>query len=317
MWRIGVDLGGTKIEALALSPHGEEIGRSRIATPRGDYGACLEAIRALVHGLTAELAIADLAGVGVGIPGSLSPATGLVRNANSVWLNGKPLHRDLQAALGLPVFIDNDANCFALSEAIDGAAKDARTVFGVIVGTGVGAGLVVDRRVLLGRNAIAGEWGHMPLPWPNEDERPGPLCWCGKHGCVETFLSGPALAAQYTTITGEKISAQEIGARAEGGDADAQSVLAVYVGRLARSLAVVVNIFDPDVVVFGGGLSNLESVIAEARRQLPQWVFSDVCETEFVRNVWGDSGGVRGAAWLVPPARLGQPMSEFLPNLGR
>ncbi len=298
MWRIGVDVGGTKIEALALDPNGAETGRRRIPAPRGDYDASIIAIRDLVRSLIAEFAISDLAGVGVGIPGSLSPATGLVRNANSVWLNGRPFRDDLTAALGHPVLVENDANCFALSEAVDGAARDARSVFGVILGTGVGGGLVIDQRVHLGRNGVAGEWGHNPLPWPRADEHPGPACWCGKRGCLETYLSGPALEAEYAQATGERFSVPAIAQRAAEGDAIALAALSRYADRLARAVAAVVNVFDPDVIVFGGGLSNLDKVIAEAQRHLPRWVFSDVCETRLSRNRWGDSSGVRGAAWL-------------------
>jgi fructokinase len=298
-WRIGVDLGGTKIEALALSPEGDEVGRRRVATPRHDYQGTLHAIRDLARGLIRDFAISGLAGIGIGIPGSLSPASSLVRNANSVWLNGKPLRRDLEAALSLPVIIENDANCFALSEAMDGAARHARSVFGIILGTGVGGGLVLGKRVMLGRNAIAGEWGHNPLPWPKADELPGPPCYCGKSGCIETFLSGPALERQYFEAAGEGLSAAEIAARAEAGEDLASSLMRLYAKRLARALASVINILDPDVIVFGGGLSNLDGLRQQARALLPEFVFSDVCETEFVKNSWGDSSGVRGAAWLT------------------
>src|SRR5208282_5000744 len=234
MWRIGVDLGGTKIEALALSSSGEERNRVRVPAPRGDYGATLDAIASLAGRCTEGLTASEVAGIGIGIPGSLSPKTGLVRNANSTWLNGRPLLRDLQARFEWPVAIENDANCFALSEAADGAAQGCGTVFGVILGTGVGGGLVVDGKPLLGRNAVAGEWGHNPLPWPEADELPGPLCYCGKRGCIETFLSGPALERQYRALSGQAAEARIIAERAMAGEAAAQSALAGYAKRLAK-----------------------------------------------------------------------------------
>ncbi len=298
MWRIGLDIGGTKIEALVVSPTGEELHRRRIGSPRGDYDATLEGIARLVASLKAEFGIGPDLAIGAGIPGSLSPKTGLVRNANSTWLNGRPFGTDLAARLGMPVFVENDANCFALSEALDGAGAGFRTVFGIILGTGVGGGIVHDGQLLRGRNAIGGEWGHNPLPWPGDDERDAPPCFCGRRGCIEQFLSGPALERDYARLSGTARSAAEIAELAEAGEAAAGAIIALYCDRLARALAHVVNVLDPDVVVFGGGLSNVESIREGARVRLPAWVFSDVCETEFRRNRWGDSSGVRGAAML-------------------
>ena len=299
MWRVGVDLGGTKIEALALSPSGQERVRVRAPTPRGDYEGTLDAIVSLVETCTDGLAASEIAGVGVGIPGSLSPRTGLVRNANSTWLNGRSLHRDLQARSPWPVVIENDANCFALSEAADGAAHGCRAVFGVILGTGVGGGLVIDGHSQLGHNAVGGEWGHNPLPWPDAEEYPGPVCYCGKRGCIETFLCGPALERQFQELTGCVLDARAIAEKAADGEFAAQTVLAVYSRRLAKALATVINIADPDIIVFGGGLSNISVLINDAAAQLPEWVFSDCFHTPLKVNKWGDSSGVRGAAQLV------------------
>jgi fructokinase len=299
MWRVGVDLGGTKIEALALSPSGEERVRVRAPTPRGNYEGTLDAIVSLVDACTDGLAAWEIAGVGVGIPGSLSPRTGLVRNANSTWLNGRPLHRDLQARLKWPAVIENDANCFALSEAADGAAQGCRVVFGVILGTGVGGGLVIDGRSQLGHNAVAGEWGHNPLPWPDAEEYPGPVCYCGKRGCIETFLCGPALERQFQELTGRVLDARAIAERGADRESAAQTALAAYSRRLAKALATVINIADPDIIVFGGGLSNISVLINDAAAQLPKWVFSDCFSTPLKVNKWGDSSGVRGAAQLV------------------
>ena len=292
--RIGIDMGGTKIEAAALDDRGTLHGRRRVPTPKGDYSATVEAIAGLVAGLEAEFGVR--APVGVGIPGTLSPATGLIKNANSTWLIGRPFDRDLGARLGRPVRLSNDANCFALSEAVDGAAAGASVVFGVILGTGVGGGLVVDGRVLVGRNAIAGEWGHNPLPWPRDEERPGPLCYCGKRGCLETFLSGPGLARDH----GGGIEPEEVVARADAGDAAAVAAFERYEDRLARGVAHVVNIVDPDIIVLGGGLSNLDRLYTNVAPKLAKYAFSDTVETPIVRNRWGDSSGVRGAAWLWP-----------------
>jgi predicted NBD/HSP70 family sugar kinase len=282
--RIGVDLGGTKIEALALDDAGREVFRKRVLTPRGDYAATLDAVVALVKEIGPGT-------VGVGIPGALSRVTGLVKNANSTWLIGRPLKQDLERALGREVRLDNDANCFALSEAIDGAGQGARVVFGVILGTGVGAGIVVDRQVLVGRNAIAGEWGHNPLPLPTAADLPLPACYCGRSGCVETYLSGPGLERDHEALTQEKLGAREIVAR----DSEA---LDRYIQRLARALAGVINLLDPDVIVLGGGISNVERLYTEVPRRWARHVFSDQVATRLVRNAHGDSSGVRGAAWL-------------------
>jgi fructokinase len=300
MWRIGIDLGGTKIEALALSPDGEEYGRRRVPTPRGDYEATLQAAAGLTSALVAAVGRENVAGVGIGIPGSLSPRTGHVRNANSTWLNGRTLDRDLQAIIGLPLVVENDANCFALSEAADGAGEGCRTIFGVILGTGVGGGIVTNGKLLKGRNAVAGEWGHNPLPWPDESEKTVSPCYCGKAGCIEAFLSGPALERQYRARSGRSADAVVIAECAARGEAAGEAALAVYARRLAKSLASVVNIVDPDVIVFGGGVSNITPVLVKARAELDAWVFSDCCVTEFRTNRWGDSSGVRGAARLLP-----------------
>ncbi len=300
MWRIGIDLGGTKIEALALSPEGEEYGRRRIPTPRNDYEATLRVVAGLACALVGTIGRENIAGIGVGIPGSLSPRTGLVRNANSTWLNGRAFHRDLQSLVELPLVVENDANCFALSEAADGAGQGYRTVFGVILGTGVGGAIVSNGELLKGRNAVAGEWGHNPLPWPDESEKEVTHCYCGKAGCIETFLSGPALEQQYRARTGAAAEAKLIAERAAKGDAACEAALSVYARRLAKSLAAVVNVVDPDVIVFGGGVSNIAPVLTQARGELDAWVFSDCCATEFRTNRWGDSSGVRGAARLLP-----------------
>jgi len=300
--QIGVDLGGTKIEAVALEGSAGIRLRRRQASPKGDYEGTVRTIRDLVRGLEAEL---DRPGsVGVGMPGTISPHSGLVKNANSTWIIGRPLDRDLAEALGRPVRVANDANCFALSEAVDGAAAGAEVVFGVILGTGVGGGLVVRERPLVGPQAIAGEWGHNPLPWPADGERPGPDCYCGKQGCIETFLSGPALSRDHAAATGESLTAEEIAARAAAGNGPAAASLARYAGRLARGLATVINVVDPDAVVLGGGLSNLESLYAELPGRLQDYVFSDVCTTPVVAAKHGDSSGVRGAAWLWRPEEL-------------
>jgi fructokinase len=297
--RIGVDLGGTKIEAIALSETGEGLARRRRASPRGDYGATLTAIVELVTEL--ESGLGRRGSVGVGMPGAISPASGLVKNANSTWLIGRPFDRDLEAALNRPVRVENDANCFALSEAVDGAAAGAEVVFGVILGTGVGGGIVVGGRTVLGRNAIAGEWGHNPLPWPSDEERPGLPCYCGRSGCIETFLSGPGLARDHAAAAGRRVAADEIATRAARGDAAAEAALRRYEDRLARALASVINILDPDAVVLGGGLSNLARLYAAVPERLPAYVFSDRVNTPVLRPKHGDASGVRGAAWLWPP----------------
>ncbi len=296
--RIGVDLGGTKIEIVALDGEGGLRWQRRIPSPRGDYAATLEAIAALVA--EAERHVGPCQ-VGVGIPGTISSASGLVKNANSTWLIGHPLHRDLESRLARQVRLANDANCFAISEASDGAAAGARTVFGIILGTGVGGGIVVEGRVVEGANSIAGEWGHNPLPWPDDDERPGPACYCGRHGCIETFLSGPGLAADYERRGGAAgLAGPQIVERAETGDWIATAALDAWRHRLAKSLAAVINLLDPDVIVAGGGLSNLKGIYELVPRSWAPYVFSDVVVTRFVPARHGDASGVRGAAWLWP-----------------
>jgi fructokinase len=297
--RIGLDLGGTKIEGVALGDDGAQLARRRVATPRHDYAATLEAMAGVVRDLEAETG--QRGSVGVGMPGALSPATGLVKNANSTWLIGQPFDRDLSGLLGRRVRFANDANCFALSEAVDGAARGARVVFGVIVGTGTGGGVVVDRKVLTGPNAIAGEWGHNPLPWPRESEWPGPACYCGKTGCVETFLSGPGMARDHREAAGEDLATAEIVARAGKGDPAASATLGRYEERMARALAVVLNILDPDVVVLGGGMSQIGRLYETVPRLWQAWAFSDRVDTVLKPPVHGDSSGVRGAAWLWGP----------------
>lgn len=294
--RIGVDLGGSKIEAVALAADGTFLDRRRVATPQGDYQATLLAVRDLV--LELEAPLGQPARVGVGTPGSLSPATGLMRNANSVCLNGRPLDQDLGRLLNRPLRLANDADCFALSEARDGAGQGGHCVFGVILGTGVGGGIVIDGQILTGANRVAGEWGHNSLPWPEADERPGSACYCGRHGCIETFLSGPALSRCHQVASGDDCTAAEIGARAAAGDALAEASLRHYEQRLARSLAMVVNLLDPDVIVLGGGLSNLERLYLNVPGLMRAWVFSDCLRTRLVPPAHGDSSGVRGAAWL-------------------
>ncbi len=299
--RIGVDLGGTKIEGVALDEQGGVLARRRVSTPRGDYDATLAAVAGLVRAL--EQQTGQSGSVGLGMPGAISPATGLVKNANSTWLIGRALDRDLASLLGRPVRVANDANCFALSEAVDGAGAGARVVFGVIVGTGTGGGVVVDRKVLTGPNAIAGEWGHNPLPWPSPEEWPGPACYCGKTGCVETFLSGPGLSRDYREHTGHTIEAPEIAARAESGESAAAEALERYEDRMARALAVVLDVLDPDVVVLGGGMSQLQRLYAGVPRLWQKWAFSDRVDTPLRPPVHGDSSGVRGAAWLWGPGQ--------------
>ena len=300
MIRVGIDLGGTKIEGIALDGAGRELARLRIATPRDDYEGTVAAITGLVEHL--ESAAGDgRARVGIGIPGTVSPASGLIKNANSTWLIGRPFDRDLEAALGRPVRLQNDANCLAVSEAADGAAAGAGVVFAAILGTGCGGGVVVDGRVLTGANAIAGEWGHSPLPWPEDGERPGPLCYCGRRGCLETWVSGPGLAADHARITGESLDAAAIAARAEAGDPAAAASLARLEDRLARGLATVVNLLDPDVIVLGGGLSNVGRLYRALPALLAAHCFSDAVATPIRPARHGDSSGVRGAAWLWRP----------------
>jgi fructokinase len=298
-FRIGIDLGGTKTEGAAIDVSGTVRVRQRVATPANDYAATIDAIIALIGAI--EQAIGAAAPVGIGIPGAVSPLTGLVKNANSTWLIGRPLQRDLEMALGRPVRLANDANCFALSEATDGAGAGMGTVFGVILGTGVGGGIAIGGRIVVGVNAIAGEWGHNPLPWPSPDEIPGPPCYCGRSGCLESFLSGPALAADHCRHTGQRLNAPEIADMAESGDPQCRAALERYMHRLARGLASVINLIDPDAIVLGGGLSGIATLYTQVPRLWSQYVFSDRVMTLLLPPVHGDSSGVRGAAWLWRP----------------
>jgi fructokinase len=297
--RIGIDLGGTKIEGIALDGS-RELARRRVETPRDDYAATLDAIVTLVADL--ERSTRTRGTVGVGIPGTLAPDSGLVKNANSTWLLGQPLKTDLERALDREVRIANDANCFAVSEATDGAAQGARVVFGVIVGTGTGAGITVDGRILTGPNGIAGEWGHNPLPWPEGDEFPGPPCYCGKRGCIETFLCGPGLARDHEERSGQRMAALEIAARAAAGDAIAEQTMTSYERRMAKALAGVINLLDPDVIVLGGGLSNIARLYQHVPRLWSAHIFSagvtETTRTALTPARHGDASGVRGAAWL-------------------
>jgi fructokinase len=303
--RIGIDLGGTKIEGIALEGS-REVARLRVNTPRGDYQATVGAIAEMVEAL--EQRTSRRGTVGIGIPGTVSPTTGLVKNANSVWLIGRPLREDLQHRLARDVRIANDANCFAVSEATDGSAAGAEVVFAAIIGTGTGAGIVVRGRPMTGPNGTAGEWGHNPLPWPEDEERPGPSCYCGRHGCVETFLSGPGFAADHEQRTGHRCSPAEIVSHAIAGDAHAAETLARYERRTAKALAAVINMLDPDVIVLGGGMSNIERLYDRVPQIWGRWVFAagpgEIVRTSLVRARHGDSSGVRGAAWLwsdAPP----------------
>jgi fructokinase len=293
--QIGIDLGGTKIEAIGLEGDRLAAARRRVTTPH-NYRGTLDCIVRLVGEIDAEAGCTGT--VGVGIPGVVSHSTGVVKNANSVWLNGRPLLSDLQAALSRPVRVANDANCFALSEAIDGAGRGFETVFGVILGTGVGGGISIRQRIHEGPNQIAGEWGHNPLPWMTDEERRSPRCYCGKYGCVETFLSGPGFERDYSVLRDARRSSQDIVRAAIDGDPGAVQVLERYTDRLARALSAVINVLDPDVVVLGGGMSNLPGLPSAVSARLPEYVFSDTVVTKVVLNAHGDSSGVRGAAWL-------------------
>lgn len=295
--RIGIDLGGTKIAGIVLEADGATRAESRVPTPRGNYEGTLDAIAGLVAALERQAGTAG-ASVGVGMPGAISRATGLIKNANSVWLNGRPFAEDLAARLGRPVRVENDANCLAVSEAVDGAGAGEAIVWAIILGTGVGSGIALQGQALTGRNAIAGEWGHNPLPWPRDDERPGPACYCGRHGCLETWLSGPGLSADFFRSTGESRSGEEIVARAEGGDAVALAAMARHRDRLGRGIAHVVNILDPDVIVLGGGLSQVEGLVAALPEAIAPHVFTDTFDTPVRASRHGDASGVRGAAWL-------------------
>jgi len=295
MTRIGIDFGGTKIEAAALASHGDVVARRRVPNP-GAYEAAVEAVRGLVAQVEAEAGVQE-ATVGVGIPGSISPKTGMIRNANSTWLNGKPFKQDLERALARPVRLENDANCFALSEASDGAAAGAEVVFGAILGTGCGGGVAVRGRTIEGVNGIAGEWGHTPLPWPTPEEYPGNQCWCGRGSCLETWISGTGLVKDYERATLRKVTGAEIAA---SDDPQAVAALDRYIDRLGRGLAVICDILDPDVIVLGGGMSNVEALYERTPDAVKRHVFSDVFETRIVKAAHGDSSGVRGAAWLWP-----------------
>jgi len=294
--RIGIDLGGSKIEIIALADDGRELLRRRINTPQGDYQATTGAVTRLVE--NAEHELGQRGTVGIGIPGAESLATGLIKNANSTCLIGKPLRQDLQTLLGREIRLANDANCFALSEAVDGSGRGAESVFGVILGTGVGGGIVVHGRVLTGANAIAGEWGHNPLSLPDADTTPAPACYCGRHGCVEAWLSGPALARDHLLRTGLALSAAEIDGLATAGDTACEATLQRYEARLGRALASIINVLDPQVVVLGGGLSKMARLYRNLPACCAPHIFSDVCNTRILPPLHGDSSGVRGAAWL-------------------
>ncbi len=296
--RIGIDLGGTKIEALALDHTGKELLRYRIDTPRGDYAATIGAMAGLVRRLESETGSTGT--VGAGIPGSASRRTGLVKNANSTWLNGMPLAEDLSAELGREVRVANDANCLAVSEATDGTAAGGRVVFGVILGTGCGGGVAIEGKIHAGPNGVGGEWGHNPLPWPTSDECPGPPCYCGKRGCLEMWVSGTGVARDFQSVTGRSLTTREIVAQADAGDAEALQAIERFEDRLARGLAHVINVLDPDILVFGGGLSHLQRIYKNLPAKLPQYVFGGEVETTLVQAKYGDSSGVRGAAWLWP-----------------
>ncbi|WP_158823567.1 fructokinase [Granulicella sp. S156] len=297
--RIGIDLGGTKIEAIALDAKGQELRRIRVATPRGDYDATIATIAGLVRDM--EQATKRVGSVGVGIPGTVIASTGLVKNANSTWINGRPFEHDLSLALDREVRCANDANCFAVSEATDGAARGVRIVFGVIVGTGCGGGVAIDGRVHAGRNGIAGEWGHMPLPWAQGDEVPGPQCYCGRTGCLETWISGTGFEQDFARSSGRELRGKEILAAAEAGDAVALAAFERLEDRMARGLAMVIDVLDPDVIVLGGGLSNIESLYAGVSQRLRDYPFGGGVDTPIVQAIHGDSSGVRGAAWLWQP----------------
>ena len=294
--RLGIDLGGTKIAAIVLGDDDAVIWESRVATPRDDYDGTIDAIAALVG--DGERAAGARCSVGIGMPGAISPATGVVKNANSIWLNGRTLDRDLEARLARPLRFANDANCLAMSEAADGAAAGAPVVFAAILGTGTGGGVAVNGRIVTGANAIGGEWGHNPLPWPRDDERPGPSCYCGRAGCIETFLSGPGISADYVRRGGSAARAEDVVARAAAGEPRAAETMAAWTERLARALATIINILDPDVIVCGGGLSRLDWLYRDVPAHWPQWVFSDHVATKLLPARHGDASGVRGAARL-------------------
>ena len=294
--RLGIDLGGTKIAGIVLGPDGATRAEARAATPRGDYAGTLQAIAGLVARLEGEAGAP--CSVGIGMPGAISPRSGLVKNANSTWLNGRPFHADLEAVLDRPVRVENDANCLAVSEAVDGAAAGAGIVWGVILGTGVGSGIAIRGRALSGRDRIAGEWGHNPLPRPTDAERPGPPCYCGRSGCIESWVSGPGLAADHRRRSGDDLTGEAVVARMRAGDPVAQASFAAYLDRLGRGVAHVVNLIDPDVIVIGGGLSRLPELIAGLPASVAPHIFSDAFDTPVRASLHGDASGVRGAAWL-------------------
>ena len=294
--RLGIDLGGTKIEILALNKNGEELYRQRVATPQNNYPKTLSTIRELI--LTTEAELGQTGSIGICTPGSLSPDNGLLRNSNSTCLNHKPFKEDLQDLISRDIRIANDANCFALSEATDGAAQNANIVFGVIIGTGCGAGIVINKQIIDGPNSIAGEWGHNPLPWPEDNEFKSTKCWCGRNDCIETFLSGPGLMNDYKNTAGEERNCKEIVQLATEGNTIARLTLWHYQHRVAKSLAHVINILDPHIIVLGGGMSNIEELYTNVPKLWKDYVFSDNVNTRLVAPMHGDSSGVRGAAWL-------------------
>ncbi len=298
--KIGVDLGGTKIAVVALSPSNQTLFSNRLSTPKGNYQGVLETIHDLVNQAKKNVGAngKDDASIGIGIPGSVSPQTGLIQNANSTWMNAKPFQTDIESILDQPVKLANDANCLALSESFDGAAKGAGTVFGVIIGTGCGGGLIVNGKLIEGRHAICGEWGHTPLPWLKPEEFPGPACWCGQNGCLETWISGTGLEKAFQGAFGQAVSAQEIASRAAAGNKNAKTCLDLHADRLARGLALVTNLYDPDVIVLGGGLSNMDHLYEQLPFLMKPYVFADAFEANIKKPVHGDASGVRGAARL-------------------
>ncbi len=306
--RIGIDLGGTKIEAIALDKEGMPLARRRTKTPRGDYRETLNGIISLVEAIEADFGCTG--SIGIAAPGALSPESGRIKNSNSEWLIGKPLAEDMEIQLGRPVRLANDADCFALSEAVDGAGASAGTVFGVILGTGVGSGIAIGSKLLQGPNAISGEWGHNPLPWASDEERPGPPCYCGHAGCIETFLSGPGLARDHSAETGETKTAYEIAAAASVGNGPSSATMKRYETRLAKALASVINLIDPDIIVLGGGVSNIMRLYDTVPKLWKDYVFSDSVRTHLAQARHGDSSGVRGAAWLWPVQHSGNGISS-------
>ncbi|KQS49316.1 MULTISPECIES: ROK family protein [unclassified Sphingomonas] len=297
MVQIGIDFGGTKIEAAALDEGGQFLSRLRVPNP-GDYDRAVRDVRDLVLAVEAEAGA--LGTIGIGTPGSISPRTGLMRNANSLYLNGRTFREDLETAMARPVRMANDANCLALSEAVDGAAAGARSAFAIIVGTGCGGGLVIDGRIVEGANGIAGEWGHVPLPWPTGVEVPGPACWCGLHGCLESWVSGTGFRRDHESVTGQALDGAAIMAAARAGDVDATATLDRYIDRLGRALALIANLIDPDCFVLGGGMSNVVEIYERLPAVVRSHTFSDGWDAKIVQAVWGDSSGVRGAARLWP-----------------